>query len=64
MNDQKKVAERYLTIPRASELSGVPKHKLRRAVKLGVLRSYGTLDSRIYVKLSDIEALLETAGAS
>lgn len=55
---------RFYTIPQASRELGIPSYKLRRAVKLGVIRSYGVLDGRRYVRIEDIREVMADQGAT
>ena len=50
--------EPLLTFHQAAEATGVPYWKIQRAGKSGVLRTYQLLNSRRYVRMSDIERLL------
>lgn len=50
--------ERFYTVPNAARASGIPKHKLRREIKLKLIPSYGLMDGRQYVRLSDINAAM------
>ncbi|NEU14858.1 helix-turn-helix domain-containing protein [Methylobacterium sp. BTF04] len=47
--------QRYYTVPEAARAIGVPSYKIRRAVKLGIIPSYGVLDRRQYVRIKDIQ---------
>lgn len=51
-------AQQFLTVPQAAQVCGVPAYKIRRAVKLGTLPSYGMLDRRRYVLVADIRAVM------
>lgn len=50
--------QQFLTVPQAAEACGIPAYKIRRAVKLGTLPSYGMLDRRRYVLVADIRAAM------
>ena len=52
------VDQRFWTVPQAAEATGIPSYKIRRAVKLGVIPSYGVLDGRRYVRINDIYAVM------
>ena len=53
---------RYYTIPQAADALRIPSYKLRRAVKLGLVPSYGFLDHRRYVVLADIRSAMAAKG--
>lgn len=59
MKHLNKTCEKYLTIPAAAELLGIPVYALRRAVKKGLVPSYIPFGSRRLVKLSEILAVIE-----
>ena len=50
--------QRFWTVPQAVKVTGIPSYKIRRAVKLGVIPSYGVLDCRRYVRINDIYAVM------
>lgn len=50
--------QRFWTVPQAARATGIPSYKIRRAVKLGVIPSYGVLDCRRYVRINDIYAVM------
>uniref|UniRef100_UPI0035E3E23C helix-turn-helix domain-containing protein n=1 Tax=Methylobacterium sp. B34 TaxID=95563 RepID=UPI0035E3E23C len=50
--------QQFLTVPQAAQACGIPAYKIRRAVKLGTLPSYGMLDRRRYVLVADIRAAM------
>lgn len=50
--------QRFWTVPQAAKVTGIPSYKIRRAVKLGVIPSYGVLDCRRYVRIDDIYAVM------
>jgi hypothetical protein len=51
-------ADPLLTFRQAAMTAGVPYWKIQRAAKTGVLRTYKLLNSRQYVRMSDIARLL------
>ena len=51
----------FVTVQAAAEEIGRPTWILYRAVKRGDLKSYRFYNSRILVRISDIEALLEAS---
>ncbi len=46
--------QRLLTYREAAKTLGIPYFKVQRAAKLGLIPTYGILNSRRYVKLRDI----------
>lgn len=54
--------DRYYSIPQACRELGIPPYKVRRAVKLGLIPSYGVLDRKVYVLLEDIRKALTARG--
>jgi hypothetical protein len=48
--------EQFLTLKSAADALGLPYFKLQRAARQGLLPTYGILNGRRYVKLSDILA--------
>jgi hypothetical protein len=54
--------EKLITVQEAAEAIGFPVWKLRRAVKAGLIPSYSLLNSRRYVKLSEVAAAIQGVG--
>jgi hypothetical protein len=54
----------YYTIPQAAKALRIPSYKLRRAVKLGLVPSYGLLDHRRYVLLVDVQSAMAANGTA
>ena len=50
---------RLLTYRQAAELLCIPYFKVQRAASSGIIPTYSLLNTRRYVKLSDIEAQLK-----
>jgi hypothetical protein len=48
----------YVTVEEAAEYFRFKSWQIRRAIKLGALKSYRFANSRILVRISDIEVLL------
>ena len=53
--------ELLVTIKDASDALGLPTWKLRRAAKRGTIPTYHVLNSRKYVKLSEVTAIIEAS---
>lgn len=53
----------YHTVKEASEVTGIPVWKLRDCIKNKILKTYNLLNSRIYLKIEDIESLIEKGGS-
>lgn len=51
--------ERMFTIGQAADLLGIPRWKLYRAVKYGLVPCHRILNSRKLVRLSEIEAAIQ-----
>lgn len=54
-------SQRFYTIAEAAKERNIPRWKLWRAVKAGLIPSYELLNSRKYVRLSEIDAALATS---
>ncbi|WP_147818168.1 hypothetical protein [Methylobacterium sp. WL9] len=52
--------EPYLTFRQAASTLNVPYFKIQRAAKLGLIPTYKILNSRAYVKSSDIKKLMRS----
>ncbi len=53
--------ELLFTIIRVAELLGIPYWKLNRAVRLGLIPPYTFLNSRKYVRLSEVQAVINAS---
>jgi hypothetical protein len=53
--------DQLLTFRQAAEELGVPAFKFRRAAKCGLIPTYSIYNSRKYVKLRDILAIIEAS---
>ena len=51
-------AESYLTFRQAAQSLNVPYFKVQRAAQLGIVPVYRLLNSRTYVKRSDLERIM------
>lgn len=51
-------AEAYLTFRQAAQALNVPYFKVQRAARLGIVPVYRLLNSRPYVKRSDLERVI------
>lgn len=51
-------AESYLTLRQAAQALNVPYFKVQRAARLGIVPVYRLLNSRPYVKRSDLERVM------
>ncbi|APT32983.1 hypothetical protein MCBMB27_03692 [Methylobacterium phyllosphaerae] len=51
-------AESYLTLRQAAQALNVPYFKIQRAARLGIVPVYRLLNSRPYVKRSDLERVM------
>lgn len=58
-NQHADIPEKLLTIKQASTLCGIPYWKLLRAVNAGSIPSYTLLNTKRYLKLSDIERAIQ-----
>ena len=47
-----------LTIPKAAAQLGIPTSTLRRAVKLGLIAAYRPFNSRLRVRLSEVQSAI------
>ncbi|WP_054144601.1 hypothetical protein [Bosea sp. AAP35] len=54
-----KRTDRLITYKQAAEAIGLPYFKIQRAAARGVIPTYSILNGRKYVKLRDIEALIQ-----
>lgn len=50
-----------LTIKQAASILGIPYFKVQRAAKAGLIPTYSLLNSRKYVKLSDIQKVMASS---
>lgn len=55
------VQEPYLTFKQAAKALNIPYFKIQRAAKDSLIPVYRLLNSRLYVKLSDIECLIKAS---
>lgn len=51
--------EKVYTLRDAAEMLGVPYYKVQRAARTGLIPTYRLLNSRPYVKISDILKLMQ-----
>jgi len=54
-----KPLDRLVTYKQAAEAFGLPYFKIQRAAARGVIPTYSLLNGRKYVKIGEIQALLE-----
>jgi excisionase family DNA binding protein len=58
------IEDRLLTLKQASEYLGLPYFKLQRAAKAGLIPSYRLLNSRCYLRISDILRVMSVSSTT